>query len=115
MKIDYEKLKAGLEGLTGHDFEAAERAEQTSGNNAPMLTLTKGFQARLAATALNIPAPQIKGLPIREYNRVTNEVFGFLYGQSVESGGSENSIEGLQSDAPSTEERNIGLDKRRRS
>ena len=115
MKIDYEKLKAGLESLTGHDFEAAERAEQTSGNNAPMLTLTKGFQARLAASALNVPTPEIKGLPIREYNKVTNEVFGFLYGQSVGNDESASSTEGLQSDAPSTEERNIGSDKRRRS
>ena len=115
MKIDYEKLKAGLESLTGHDFERAERAEQSSGNNAPMLTLSKGFQARLAAEALKVPAPEIKGLPIREYNRVTNEVFSFLYGQSVESGELESSIEGSQFDARSTEEQNTGSDKRRRS
>lgn len=115
MKIDYEKLKAGLESLTGHDFERAERAEQSSGNNAPMLTFTKGFQARLAAEALNVPTPEIKGLPLREYNRVTNEVFSFFYVPSVGSDGSENSTVELLSVAPSMEERNIGSDKRRRS
>ena len=82
---DKDKRRAGLEELTGNDFEAAERAEMSAGNTAPLLTLTKSFQARLAAAALKVPAPEIKGLPIRKYNALTSEVFTFLFGQSEES------------------------------
>ena len=41
---DKEKLHLGLEELTGNDFEAAERAEMTAGNNAPLLMFSKSFQ-----------------------------------------------------------------------
>ena len=81
---DKEKLRAGLEGLTGNDYEAAERAERNNGNNAPLLTLTASFQARLAAAALGVPAPEIKDLPIKKYNALTQEVLTFLYVQSEE-------------------------------
>ena len=81
---DREKLMAGLTKLTGNDYEAAERAERLLGNNAPMLTLTKSFQAQLAAMALDVPVPEIKNLPLRQYSAITNEVFTFLFGQSDE-------------------------------
>ena len=79
-----ECFRAELGKLTGNDYEAAERAERAAGNNAPMLTLTRGFQARLAAMAIGVPAPEVKGLPLRVYSMLTNEVLNFLYGQSDE-------------------------------
>ena len=82
---DKEKLRAGLEKLTGNDFEAAERAEQAAGNAALLLTTNKAFQARLAAKALGVPAPEIKNLPIKEYIAITQEVFNFLFKGSGES------------------------------
>ena len=82
---DKEKLHLGLEELTGNDFEAAERAEMTAGNNAPLLMFSKSFQARLAAMALKVPAPEVKALPIKKYAVLTSEVFTFLFGQSEES------------------------------
>ena len=79
------ELREALSKLTGNDFERAERAELTAGNNAPLLSWTKSFQARIAAKALGVPAPEIRNLPIKEYNAITHEVFNFLYGTSEES------------------------------
>ena len=86
------EFRAGLESLTGNDFEAAERAEHAAGNNAPLLTLSKGYQSRLAAKALKVPAPVIKGLPLKDYIILTNEVQNFLFSGSGELE-SESSIE----------------------
>lgn len=73
------KLRAGLEGLTGYDFERAEREEMKSGNTTAFVATNKAFQARLASYALDIPVHEIKNLPLREYNEITTEVFTFLY------------------------------------
>ncbi len=88
-----EKLRAGLEGLTGYDFERAEREEMKSGNNAAFVATNKAFQARLASYALNVPVPEIKRLPLREYNELTTEVFTFLYVGSEEKEAQANSTD----------------------
>lgn len=106
------KLAAGLEKLTGNDYEQAERMETAAGNVNPSLVFSKGFQARLAAIALGVPAPEFKSLPIREYNRLTLQVFNFLFGSSEEESESGGSTERLQSAAPSTEVQSIGSSKR---
>ena len=80
-----EELQSGLERLTGYDYERAEREETKAGNASAMLTLTKSFQARLAAIALKVPVPEIKKLPLKQYNEVTTAVFGFLYNGSDET------------------------------
>lgn len=72
------KFRAGLESLTGNDYESAERAERAAGNNAPLLTLSTGFQIRLAAKALSVPTPELKGLPLRDYSALATEVMNFL-------------------------------------
>ena len=72
--MDTTNLQAGLEALTGYDFEQAENAERTAGNMTPDISFSKGFQARLAAKALDI-----KNLSIREYAVITTKVMNFLF------------------------------------
>lgn len=80
--IDEQKLKDGLSKLRGLDFEAAESQERLSGNNFPDVTFSRTFQARMAALALGMNVHDIKGLPMREYNRVCQTVFNFFYSTS---------------------------------
>ena len=81
---DVNKLREGLNKLTGLDFEAAETAERAAGNAYPILNFSKSFQARLAATALDENVHDLKALPLREYNLLTNEVSNFLTSTSDE-------------------------------
>lgn len=80
--IDLEKLDAGLNNLRGYDMEEAESAERAAGNTFVNLSLTKSFQARLAAKALQMNPHDLKELPLKEYNDVCNRVFLFLFSGS---------------------------------
>lgn len=80
--MDIEKLEENLAKLRGLDFEAAEAQERAAGNNAAEMSLSKSFQARLAAMAMGVPAADVKELPLKEYNRVCITVFNFLFGTS---------------------------------
>lgn len=75
--MDTTNLQAGLEALTGYDFEQAENAERTAGNMTPDISFSKGFQARLAAKALDVSITDIKNLSIREYAVITTKVMNF--------------------------------------
>ena len=93
-----EKLKEGLSKLTGNDYERAERDERASGNNAALLINTMSFATRLASYALNVPAREVKDLPIQAYLKVNAEVLSFLNGTTVgtatlESSGDESPSE----------------------
>ena len=83
MKIDIEELKTKLDNLKGTDFEAVEREERLAGNSSVDVTMSKSFQARLAARALGVNPHEIKELPLREYSKAVLEVMGFLFGSSV--------------------------------
>lgn len=79
MAIDIKKLEEGLKGLRGLDFEQCEAQERATGNNYPEMSFSKGFQARLAAKALGVPVADIKELPLKEYNKICQTVFNFLF------------------------------------
>ena len=79
MKIDYKKLHEGLEKLTGYDLEACEKEERLAGNTQMELSLSKSFQARLAARALDMNVHDLKASSLRDYNTTTAAVFSFLY------------------------------------
>lgn len=104
MKIDYEKLKVGLEGLTGNDYERIERSAKRKGEFDPA---SLSFAGQLASAALDIPYPEIKNLPLAQYLRVCTETAGFLNG-AWEAAQSGSSTEVSPSDAPNTEELDIG-------
>ena len=82
-KIDLSKLEAGLESLTGRDYESAERMARMQGDATPMIQYSSSFQAALAATALGVTNVEIKDLPIKEYTKVISQVTNFLFGDSV--------------------------------
>ena len=96
--IDMEKLSAGLRKLTGNDYERAEREERSAGNNAAVLINTMSFATRLASYALEVPARELKCLPIGEYLRVNAEVLSFLNGSTDETATLESSGEGSASE-----------------
>lgn len=79
MKIDLKKLDEGLAKLVGYDLEQAESAERAAGNTFVDVTLTKSFQARLAAQALGVNVHDLKELPIKEYQAACARVFNFLF------------------------------------
>lgn len=78
--IDYDKLKSGLNNLTGRDFEEAERAARALGDTSPEITFSKRFQCILAAKALGMIPDDIQDLKIADYTAVTLTVFNFLAG-----------------------------------
>lgn len=78
--VDISNLAAKLEDLTGVDFEECERDERTAGNNTVDVSLSKSFQARLAARALEVNPHDIKNLPLKKYAQVTLQVMTFLFG-----------------------------------
>lgn len=84
--IDLKKLDAGLNKLTGYDLEAIEKEERMTGNNSVELTLSKSFQARLAAKVLDMNVHDLKGLPLREYNQICAATFAFLFATSDAEG-----------------------------
>ncbi len=89
--IDFDKLNEGLNNLRGYEFELAETQERAAGNTFADLSFTKGFQARLAAMALKIPADEIKALPLKEFVKVCGAVFNFLFVPSDSATPSTNS------------------------
>lgn len=82
MKIDIEELKTKLDNLKGTDFEAVEREERLAGNSSVDVTMSKSFQARLAARAMGMNPHDIKELPLKQYSKVVLEVMSFLFGSS---------------------------------
>ena len=76
--MDISKLNEKLGELRGLDFELAEAQERAAGNNFPDVTFTKGFQARLAALALNVPVADIKELPLRDIRQFAQK-FSIFY------------------------------------
>lgn len=93
MAIDISKLDEGLNKLRGLDFEQCEAQERAAGNTFPELSFNKSFQARLAARALDVPTADIKELPLKQFAKVTQAVFNFLFNTSDAETPSEKSEE----------------------
>ena len=77
--VDINELKNKLENLKGTDFELVESEERSAGNNSVDVTLSKSFQARLAARALGVTPHEIKNLPLKQYSKVVLTVMSFLF------------------------------------
>ena len=76
---DISKLEEGLNKLRGLDFEQVETQVRAKNPTAVEVSLLKEFQARLAAKALHVPYADIVELPLKEYTRVVQTVFNFLF------------------------------------
>lgn len=90
MTVDYKKLNQNLNKMTGYDYEKAEEEARMLGAQILDVALSKTFHAVLAAKALGVPPDDIRALPLREYQRVTNTVGSFLFG------GADQDAEALQ-------------------
>lgn len=85
MTIDYKKLEENLPKLTGNDFIECENAVSNGGVLLVDARYNSAFQARLAATALEVPYPEIAALPVKEFKKVTAAVFAFLFATESET------------------------------
>ena len=79
MEFSMEKLTAGLESLTGRDLEKLEKVARTMGETMPEITLSKKYQALVAAKALGVKYDDITDLPAKKYLLATMTVFNFFY------------------------------------
>ena len=79
MDIDLTKLNAGLEDLTGKDLEKLEKIARSLGETMPEITLSKKYQALVAAKALGVKYDDITDLPAKMYLLATMTVFNFFY------------------------------------
>ncbi len=79
MDIELTKLNAGLENLTGKDLEKLEKVARSMGETMPEITLSKMYQAIVAAKALGVKYDDITDLPAKKYLQVTMTVFNFFY------------------------------------
>lgn len=79
MEINMEKLNAGLESLTGKDLENLEKIARTMGDTMPEITLSKKYQALVAAKALGVKYDDVTELPAKKYLNLTMTVFNFFY------------------------------------
>ena len=83
--VDKKKMRAGLEGLTGYDFEEAEKAARMGGDMTPDVSFSKDFQARIAAKAAGVSVDEIKKLNIKEFTEITSTVNNFLFESLAET------------------------------
>jgi len=79
MELNMDKLNAGLEDLTGKDLEKLEKIARSMGETMPEITLSKKYQALVAAKALGVKYDDILELPAKKYLNVTLSVFNFFY------------------------------------
>lgn len=89
--VDISKLAEGLSKLRGLDFEQAEAQVRSKNPTAVEVSLLKEFQARLAAKALHVPYADIVEMPLKEYTKVVQAVFNFLFAISDDETQPENS------------------------
>ena len=80
--FDKKKLEAGLENLSGLDFELAEKRARSSGETTPIISLSSKFQLHLAAIALGENVNELKTMKIRDYNKMLATVSSWLFADS---------------------------------
>jgi len=64
--------------LTGHDMVKIEQEMQDENVYVIASEVSKNFQCKLAAKAGNIGSDVIMDMPIRDFNKITNEARAFL-------------------------------------
>ena len=85
MAIDINKLDEGLSKLRGLDFEQVEMRVREKHSGLLEVSVSKEFQARLAARALEVPYEDIAELPLKQYSQICTKVLNFLFAPSGDS------------------------------
>ena len=74
----YETLSFNFNRLVGRDMTAIEREMQMSGETAYTPETSHAYQCRLAARAAGIMPDVLEGMPLGDFNRITNACRNFL-------------------------------------
>ena len=85
-----DSLELDLDSLTGNDLIAIEDSLRASGS---VNLFSQSYFAAIAARSAHIPVEVLKGLPVRDFMKVTSEVINFLGGTASEESEVENSDE----------------------
>ncbi|MBQ7215503.1 MAG: phage tail assembly protein [Synergistaceae bacterium] len=87
---ELDSLDLDLDSLTGNDLIAIEDSLRASGN---VNLFSQAYFAAIAARSAHIPLEVLKGLPVKDFMKVTSEVVSFLGGTGSEEPAAENSAE----------------------
>lgn len=68
-------LELDLDSLTGNDLIAVEDTLRASGQ---VNLFSQSYFAAIAARSAHIPVEVLKGLPVKDFMKVTSEVINFL-------------------------------------
>ncbi len=74
----YDEMHFDLEGLSGQDIVDIENEMNLEKEFSIAAELSKNLQARIAAKAAGVNSELIKAMPIKDFNKITNEVRDFL-------------------------------------
>ena len=83
-------LDLDLDSLTGNDIFAVEDSLRALGN---VNLFSQAYFAAIAARSAHIPVEILKGLPVRDFMKVTSEVINFLGGTDSTGSAAGNSEE----------------------
>ena len=70
-----DSLELDLDSLTGYDLIAVEDTLRASGQ---VNLFSQGYFAAIAARSAHVPVEVLKGLPVKDFMKVTGEVINFL-------------------------------------
>lgn len=72
---ELDSLELDLDSLTGNDLIAIEDSLRSTGQ---VNLFSQGYFAAIAARSAHIPVEVLKGLPVKDFMKVTSEVINFL-------------------------------------
>ena len=75
---EYKEIDLDLDSLKGFDIAAAKKKFTSGGNFAAIPAADSEFCAMLGAQVANLPVEFFKGLPAKEYIKLTQEISNFL-------------------------------------
>lgn len=87
---ELDSIDLDLGSLTGNDLIAIEDSLRATGQ---VNLFSQAYFAAIAARSAHIPVEVLKGLPVKDFMKVTSEVINFLGGTDSLESGAENSEE----------------------
>ncbi len=74
------ELDLDLEKLSGNDLIDSEKEVMISDNTPFVMDFNRSFLITIASKAAGLPSEALRGLNIRDFTKITNEVQRFLTG-----------------------------------
>ena len=85
-----DSLTLDLDSLTGNDLISIEDTLRASGSTS---LFSQAYFAAIAARSAHIPVEVLKGLPVKDFMKVTSEVINFLGSTESTDSAAETSAE----------------------